>query len=164
VHRRDPEYDETDGHLPMSVRAANSVARQFLEAMFFRHFAFHAARRWNTWQNAFNSAQFSTALWLGSAIWLGLTACLAALTGILPRQLNPLIAGPDWLWWAMLLPVFFVCDSYIEGITDRCKNSTSAVELEQYKSLQERTIWLAQSLSILLMFFLIVWLRSLVRG
>jgi hypothetical protein len=129
--------------------------------MFFRHLAYQAARRWNSWRGAFNSALSLTVLWLGSAIGLGLTACLAAITGILPRPLNPLLVGPDWLWWAMLCPVFLICDNYLEKITDRYKNSTSADQLEQYKTHRERLIWLAQSFSILAMLFLTVWLHVL---
>lgn len=149
------------GYVQISDQIADSIVRQFLETMFLRHLAYHAARRWNSWRSAFNSAQFSTTLWLGCASGLGLTACLAALTGILPRQLNPLLAGPDWLWSAMLFPVFLVCDHYVEKITDRYKSPTSADQLEQYKPLRERLIWLAQSFSTLAMFFLMCWLHFL---
>lgn len=130
---------------------------RFIETMFLRHLARHFLRSKSSWSLSFLAAQYATLLWLGFAMVLVMTAILAALSGVLPRHLNPL-TGPSWVWPTLWLPVFYFCNGYIKRITSRYKAVVSPIDLTQFNAPRERRIWLAESLSVLPVFYLAVWL------
>ena len=97
------------------------------------------------------------------AIALGVTAFLATLDALISAQLKSLF-GPDWLWWALCIPIYLWCDQFVERMTDCYKESISEAELNRHRSRKEKFIWLAQALSTILMVIVIVWLRDLATG
>lgn len=119
----------------------NAIAR-FLRVMFLQHLARYSVRPWHNRASAIDAAVMLTAVWLAAVVVLALTVLLAAAASLLPESLNPL-SGPRWLYAALTLPVFLLCDRYVQKIADSIGETLVPETLEPFNCRSHRvTRWL----------------------
>jgi len=124
---------------------------RFLVRMFLRNVDWYEHRLpWRPIGGSRSAAIFGVALWLSIVVITTLTVLLVGLRNSLPTFLR-LQARPDWVYWALWIPVMFAFDRYVERLVHHYEKETSIAEIATKKAPGD-TLYLAlQWASILLM-------------
>lgn len=124
--------------------------RTILRTMLLRHLARYATRPWHSWPKAVNAAVMITTVWFAATIVLGMTVALVAVSELLRMPLRLPVRSP-WLYFLPMLPLFVVCDRYIERMAADFGEPISPSILAPFNTRKQRLIRWAQAMSIPLM-------------